>query len=88
VAVRFVEDKTWQLRAACRGPESALFFPPTYAERKEDRDARENRAKGICALCAVRSECLAYALSIGEQHGIWGGLTEAERRRLIEQATG
>jgi len=88
VAVRFVEDKTWQLRAACRGPESALFFPPTYAEHKEDRDAREHRAKAICAECSVRAECLDYAVTIGEQHGIWGGLTEAERRRLLEQATG
>ncbi len=88
MAVRNAWDKTWQLRAACRGPESSLFFPPTYAERKDDRDAREQRAKAICALCAVRAACLEYALAIGEQHGIWGGLTEAERRRLVEQRAG
>jgi WhiB family redox-sensing transcriptional regulator len=86
MAVRLVENKTWQLRASCRGPESALFFPPTYAEHKEDRDTRERRAKAICAMCAVRADCLEYALTIGEQHGIWGGLTEAERRRLVEQS--
>jgi WhiB family transcriptional regulator, redox-sensing transcriptional regulator len=86
VAVQ-MSERTWQLRAACRGPESALFFPPTYAERKEERDAREARAKSICAECPVRIECLDYALSIREPHGIWGGLTEAERRLLISEDT-
>jgi WhiB family redox-sensing transcriptional regulator len=83
VAVEVIEQKTWQLRAACRGPESAMFFPPTYAERREERDARESRAKSICAMCPVQRECLDYALRIGEQHGIWGGLTESERRSLL-----
>jgi WhiB family redox-sensing transcriptional regulator len=81
-------ERTWQSRAACRGPESALFFPPTYPERKEERDAREARAKAICAECRVRAECLEYALSIREPHGIWGGLTEAERRLLIPDDAG
>ena len=76
-------ERTWQRRAACRGPESALFFPPTYPERKDDRDGREARAKAICAECPVQAACLDYALSIREPHGIWGGLTEAERRLLI-----
>jgi WhiB family transcriptional regulator, redox-sensing transcriptional regulator len=78
-----MSERTWQLRAACRGPASALFFPPTYPERKEERDAREAKAKAICAECPVRAECLDYALSIREPHGIWGGLTEAERRALL-----
>jgi len=86
VAIELVEQRTWQLRAACRGPESAMFFPPTYAERRDERDARESRAKAICAVCPVRRECLEYALRIGEQHGIWGGLTEAERRVLVADA--
>ena len=83
MTVELVEQRTWQLRAACRGPESVMFFPPTYAERRDERDARESRAKGICAMCPVRRECLEYALRIGEQHGIWGGLTESERRALV-----
>ena len=41
---------------------------------------REQRAKEICGSCAVSEQCLAYALTIREQHGIWGGLTENERR--------
>ncbi|HKA93408.1 MAG TPA: WhiB family transcriptional regulator [Acidimicrobiia bacterium] len=77
-------ERTWQLRAACRGPESVLFFPPTTPERKDERDAREAKAKSICAACPVQVACLDYALSIREPHGIWGGLTEAERRLLVD----
>ena len=78
--------QTWQRDAACRGPESVLFVPPNAAEPRPERDAREARAKGICAVCAVRVECLEYALDIREPHGIWGGLNEVERRTLIEGA--
>jgi len=81
VALGFVHE-TWHLNAACRGPESMLFFPPSAPERREDRDAREARAKQICLSCAVRSECLEFAVRVREPHGIWGGLTEAERRAL------
>lgn len=76
-------DETWQLRAACRGPESILFFPPTASERKEERAAREAKAKTICGTCRVRPTCLDYALEIKEPHGIWGGLNEHERRELL-----
>ena len=82
MAVGIIHE-TWHLRAACRGPESALFFPPPAAERREDREAREARAKDICLVCHVRQECLDFALRVREPHGIWGGLTEAERRRLL-----
>lgn len=75
---------TWRDRAACRGPETALFFPPTTAERRDERDARERRAKAICCGCPVQRECLEYALGIGEMHGIWGGLNESERRGLLD----
>ncbi len=87
MAVR-APHETWQFRAACRGPESALFFPPTYAERKEEREDRERRAKAICGGCPVRRECLEYALGIREPHGIWGGLNEAERRMLVSPDAG
>ena len=78
--------ETWHLKASCRGPESALFFPPAVAERRDDRDARESKAKSICAQCAVQNECLEFALRVHEPHGIWGGLTEAERRRITADA--
>lgn len=75
--------ETWHLKAECRGPESVLFFPPNTAERREERDEREARAKLICAQCSVRRECLDFAVRVREPHGIWGGLTETERRRLV-----
>jgi WhiB family redox-sensing transcriptional regulator len=73
----------WQFRAACRGEDSGLFFAPNYFERKEEKDAREARARAICVGCPVRQECLDYALRIREPHGIWGGLNELERRTLL-----
>jgi WhiB family redox-sensing transcriptional regulator len=75
-------EETWQDKAACRGPHTSLFFPPSHFERKDDKEARETRAKAICAICPVRKPCLAYALRIREPHGIWGGLNEVERRSL------
>ena len=75
-------EETWQIRAACRGLQAAVFFPPPQFERKDDKLERESRAKDICAGCAVRQPCLEYAIDIREPHGIWGGLNEAERRQL------
>jgi WhiB family redox-sensing transcriptional regulator len=79
---------TWRTRAACRGPETALFFPPSNAERREDRDRREARAKAICRDCPVRRECLDYALEVSEPHGIWGGLNEMERKQMSDRRAG
>jgi WhiB family redox-sensing transcriptional regulator len=81
-------NETWQLHAACRGPVSTLFFPPTASERKEEREARETKAKSICSECSVRRACLDYALAIREPHGIWGGLNEHERRELLAARAG
>jgi WhiB family transcriptional regulator, redox-sensing transcriptional regulator len=78
-------DYGWQWRAACRGEDTGLFFPPTELEPKEERKVRERRAKAICAICPVRIECLEYAIRIKEPHGIWGGLNELERRLLLRQ---
>jgi WhiB family redox-sensing transcriptional regulator len=75
----------WQSAAACRGPEAALFFPPAAGEQRSEREAREARAKAICAGCGVSAECLEYALHIREPHGIWGGLNEVERQSLLER---
>lgn len=77
-----IED-SWQLKAACRGPQAAVFFPPPQFERKEEKLTRESRAKAICADCSVREPCLEYAVAIREPHGIWGGLNENERRQLL-----
>ena len=77
-------DELWQIKAACRGPQAAVFFPPSYFERKDEKVDRESRAKAICAQCAVREPCLDFALSIREPHGIWGGLNELERKILLD----
>jgi len=82
VTIQRVEE-TWQLKAACRGPQAVVFFPPSHFERKEEKAERESRAKAICATCAVRKPCLDYALRIREPHGIWGGLNELERKSLL-----
>ena len=76
-------DELWQTKAACRGPQASVFFPPSHFERKDEKANREAEAKAICATCSVRRECLEYALRIREPHGIWGGLNEAERRVLL-----
>jgi WhiB family transcriptional regulator, redox-sensing transcriptional regulator len=77
-------DDAWQIKAACRGPQATVFFPPSTFERKDEKLERERRAKAICATCAVKQPCLEYALRIREPHGIWGGLSEAERKRMLE----
>jgi WhiB family redox-sensing transcriptional regulator len=82
-----MEDWTagWQQRAACRGEDSVYFFAPSYFERRAEKNAREAVAKAICVGCPVRVECLEYALAIRENHGIWGGLNEMERRAVLRQ---
>ncbi|MFN2606401.1 MAG: WhiB family transcriptional regulator [Acidimicrobiales bacterium] len=78
----------WQEKASCRGPQARVFFPPSHLERKEEREARETRAKAICADCPVRRPCLDYAIEIREPHGIWGGLNEVERKALMASRAG
>jgi WhiB family redox-sensing transcriptional regulator len=78
------KEDDWQDRAACRGPFATTFYPPTQTEGRADRAEREARAKAICRACSVRLECLDFALTVREPYGIWGGLSEAERRTLLE----
>jgi WhiB family redox-sensing transcriptional regulator len=84
VAVGTIQE-SWQMKAACRGPESSIFFPPSWSERRDERERREARAKAICGACPVSRECLDFALRVREPHGIWGGLNEAERRSRLAQ---
>ena len=81
-------DELWQLKAACRGPQATVFFPPSHFERKDEKEQRETRAKAICATCSVRKPCLEYALRIREPHGISGGLNEVERKALLARRAG
>ncbi len=72
-------EKPWQQRANCRGVDPDLFYP--------ERGASTREAKAVCGGCEVRFECLEYALDHAEKFGIWGGLSERERRRLRRERT-
>jgi len=72
-----VEDLSWQDYSNCRGGDANLFFP--------ERGASTRKAKSICTSCEVRTECLEFAISQGEKFGIWGGLSERERRRIRKE---
>lgn len=61
------------------------LFSPIHPEHKDDRLARERRAKAICTSCDVRLRCLDHAFETGEVHGVWGGLTELERQELLDR---
>ncbi len=65
--------------AACRDVDGAIFFHPDN-ERGEPREERVAAAKRICQVCPVRAQCSSYALESGERYGVWGGMTEEERK--------
>lgn len=67
----------WSQRAACRGLDPLIFFPAV--------DEEAGPAKAVCGSCSVRELCLEYALGEREREGVWGGCTEAERRRIIRR---
>jgi WhiB family transcriptional regulator, redox-sensing transcriptional regulator len=73
------EQLPWQEEALCGYVDPDVFFPEKGGSSRE--------AKRICAQCAVRDECLDYALENDEKFGIWGGLSERERRRLKRLAS-
>lgn len=70
-------EKSWQDLANCLGVDPDLFFP--------ERGASTREAKEVCRGCIVRDDCLEYALANGEKFGIWGGMSERERRRIRRQ---
>ncbi len=72
-----VVDKSWQDFANCLGVDPDLFFP--------ERGASTREAKEVCRGCVVREDCLEYTLANGEKFGIWGGMSERERRRIRRQ---
>jgi WhiB family redox-sensing transcriptional regulator len=74
----------WRERAACRGIESSVFFSPDK-ERGHARARREARAQAICRDCPVLTPCREHALAAQEPYGIWGGMTETDRRRHVNR---
>ena len=72
------DAQSWQERALCAETDPEAFFPEKGGSTRE--------AKMICTGCEVKAECLEYALANDERFGIWGGLSERERRRLKRAA--
>ena len=69
----------WRNGAACLDEEPELFFPVgTSGPAVRQIQA----AKQVCRRCDVREQCLAWAMEVGQDHGVWGGLSEDERRAL------
>lgn len=73
-----LDDDPWQAGALCAQTDPEEFFP--------ERGGSARPAKSVCAQCPVRQECLEYALENDERFGIWGGLSEYERRPLRRDA--
>jgi WhiB family redox-sensing transcriptional regulator len=68
----------WQADSLCAQTDPEAFFPEKGGSTRD--------AKKICASCDVRAQCLEYALQNDERFGIWGGLSERERRKLRKRA--
>lgn len=68
------DELAWQDLANCRGANPDLFFP--------ERGASTRTAKSICRECSVQAECLEFAIVSSEKFGIWGGLSERDRRKI------
>ncbi len=76
----------WQVLAACRGMDVEVFYHP-FGERRNHRAHRINEAKAICRECPVIDECADHALLTAEPYGIWGGMSEDERARILGRRT-
>ena len=74
--IRSSSGDDWPARASCRGTNPDALFV---------QGAAQNRAKMVCRTCPVRTECLAEALDNGLEFGVWGGMTERERRALLRR---
>lgn len=69
-------DTSWMARGSCREQRPALFFP--------NDGVGVDAARRVCAGCPVKGPCLEYALTERIDHGVWGGASERERRRILK----
>jgi len=79
-----IAEEDWRSVAACRSADPDLFFPVSSSGKALEQVAE---AKAICVKCQVQRECLAFALSTRQIHGVWGGLSEQDRY-LLRRADG
>ncbi|WP_432113898.1 WhiB family transcriptional regulator [Streptomyces sp. S1] len=70
------DGESWSERAACRTADPDELFADGAAQKQ---------AKALCSACPVRTECLAHALDRRIEHGVWGGMTDRERRALLRR---
>lgn len=70
-------ETSWMAQGACRNHPPSAFFPSD--------GVGVDRARKICATCSVQSPCLEYALAQRIDHGVWGGTSERERRRILKR---
>jgi WhiB family redox-sensing transcriptional regulator len=80
--VRNAEAWGWQMSARCRGTDTSVFFHPD-GERGRKRRQRKQNAERFCAQCPVVKQCLEYSLRFQEPYGIWGGIAEDERHKIL-----
>lgn len=73
----------WRHRAICRAEDPELFFPVGVSGPAQ---VQNEAAKTVCRRCPVRDACLAWAVSTGQSDGVWGGLSEDERRAMKRRA--
>lgn len=71
-------DESWRDQALC----AQIGFVDFHADKHDGNMERTNIAKRICGMCDVREACLEYSLLVGDEYGIWGGLSSRERRKL------
>jgi WhiB family redox-sensing transcriptional regulator len=77
------DELMWRAGAECQTDNATYFYAPSHFERKPEKDLREGIARSLCRRCKVREQCLNYSIAVAESHGIWGGLNELERKRLL-----
>jgi WhiB family redox-sensing transcriptional regulator len=68
-------DEAWRIRGACRSIDPETFFPAPNEPAES--------AVALCGTCDVQGPCLAWALTVGDCHGVWGGTTPRERRAML-----
>ncbi len=73
------QPRVWRSNAACRDTDPSLFFPVGQTGPAIEHIAK---AKAVCNTCDVKVECLEYALMTNQDAGVWGGLTEDDRRKI------
>lgn len=76
--VPITDERPWVVFAACREADADLFFPSSKAE--------EQAALALCAMCPVVRECQTYSLEARESYGVWGGLTEKQRKMELRRS--